>query len=134
MWDQYYRYMREALSFGAQFFFLLQIQCFEADSVTKNHFSLLLFSKTNTFECICSPWGKVLVRVELEGQLPVCLLQIIITSIFGNTKNLIKVLAILYPAETKDNRCQNTSQNFKKEKRDSVRSQFNIISILFKQI
>lgn len=62
---------------------------------------------THTFESVCGSWSKVLVRVKLEGQLPVCLLQIFITCVLRNTKDFIKVLAILYPAVTRHNGCQN---------------------------
>ena len=120
-----YNALKQILSSNFFFFFFFLVLLF---FLQKSTFPFSSTQKLNTFECICGPWGKILVRVELEGQLPVCLLQIIITSIFGNTKNLIKVLAILYPAETKDNGCQNTMQNFKKEKDESVRSQFNVIS------
>lgn len=64
-------------------------------------------AKTRTFESICGSWSKVLVGVKLEGQLPVRLLQIFIAGVFGNTKDFIKVLAILYPAITKHNGRQN---------------------------
>ena len=65
----------------------------------------------NTFESICGSWSEILVRVKLEGQLPVRLLQIFIAGILGNTEDFIKVLAILYPAITKRTGCQNTSLN-----------------------
>lgn len=67
------------------------------------------FVFTSTFECICGSRGKVLVWVKLQCQLPVGLFQIFIASVFGNTKDFIKILAILYPVTTKHVRCYDTN-------------------------
>lgn len=58
-------------------------------------------ARAATFEGICSSRSKVLVGVKLQSQLPVRLLQIFFTGIFGNAQNFVKVLTVLNPAETR---------------------------------
>lgn len=57
-------------------------------------------ARTATFESVCSSRSEVLVGVKLQSQLPVRLLQIFFTGIFGNAQNFVKVLTVLNPAKT----------------------------------
>ena len=47
-----------------------------------------------TFEGIRSPGCCVLVRVQLQSQFPVCLLQVILTHILCHTKDGVEVLSL----------------------------------------
>lgn len=71
----------------------------EYNEVGNKSLFCFFIAKTHTFESICGSRSKVLVRVKFQGQLPVGLLQIFIAGTFVHTKNLIKVLTILYPTK-----------------------------------
>lgn len=58
-------------------------------------------ARAGTFERIRSSRSEVLVGVKLQSQLPVRLLQILLTGVFGNAQNFVKVLTVLNPAKTR---------------------------------
>jgi len=61
----------------------------------------------DTFKRIRGSGGEILVRVELQRQLPVGLLQILIAGALVDAQDLIEVPAVLYPAGSPQNACQN---------------------------
>lgn len=68
-----------------------------------------------TFKSVRGSRSKVLVRMELERQLPVRLLQILVTAVFGNAQDFIEVLTILYPGTTNQQKGAELGQSLEPE-------------------